>query len=300
MDVRLDLSKVPRSLTTNEQNKSLGESMGLTIPTTDELEIATAHSFPHYSVQLPEWNRLTKNRLPDNVPVEPTYNGNHDLNCPVTLDTRLAPLRPKYPGKLDATRQNESTPNSELDDPLKKIPHPGSDCRHVDPGQAMAGFRADYAKMMAQLKNLEPKANTDGELRESFRRAVATLSDAEELLNGKPGGGGPRGMQRLGLIFEWMLCQVVTIFGEINAALDTGNETAYNTARNAYMDLMHDLDDSEPQTRDRIKSGASGYGLVIKWAYIIPLIHDGRIKGTKVMAKWNPHISSSGIPIPHA
>ena len=108
-------------------------------------------------------------------------------------------------------------------------------------------------------------------------------------------------MQRLRLIFQWTLCQVTTVFGEINAALDNKNEKQYNEARQAYMDLMKDLDDSEPHTGSKLpKAGISGYGKVIKWSYILPLIHGGRIKGAKVMAKWNPHVSSSGIPIPHS
>ena len=67
------------------------------------------------------------------------------------------------------------------------------------------------------------------------------------------------------------------------------------------MELMRDLDDSEPDTRSKPPAaGISGYGKVIKWSYIMPLIHGGRIKGVKVIAKWNPHVSSSGIPIPHS
>jgi hypothetical protein len=56
---------------------------------------------------------------------------------------------------------------------------------------------------------------------------------------------------------------------------------------------------TEPNLDMKIKQSASGYGRAIKWACIDPVIFDGQIVGTRVVAKWNPHICSSGIPIPH-
>jgi hypothetical protein len=49
-----------------------------------------------------------------------------------------------------------------------------------------------------------------------------------------------------------------------------------------------------------VTPGEAGYGKNLQWFYVRPLIHDGIIKGAKIQAKWNPHVSSSGIPIPHA
>jgi hypothetical protein len=268
------------------------------IPTSDELRIATELHFPHYSVQFPEWSKA-KNGLEDNVPEEPTYIlENHPLNCTVSLKKRIGALKGKFSNLDDVTadREDESSPNSETTDPLIKTPHPGSDTRHVDPGTTAVTLRPDFTKFMTEFKRLKTVAKTDGELLEKFDKALFPLGDAENLL-----GKDPKGMQRLKLIFEWALCQVVTIFGEINSALDAQSRTGYENAVKAYVELLRDLDDGEPQTKPKApKSGVSGYGRSIKWAYIVPLIHGGRIKGTKVFAKWNPHISSSGIPIPHA
>jgi len=50
---------------------------------------------------------------------------------------------------------------------------------------------------------------------------------------------------------------------------------------------------------DKTMTMASGYGRAIKWACIDPVIFQGKIVGARVVAKWNPHLSSSGIPIPH-
>ena len=137
---------------------------------------------------------------------------------------------------------------------------------------------------------------------DKFARALSPLQEGQRML-----AANPEGMKRLKLIFQWALCQVVTLFGEINAALDEQNETEYDKAREAYIQLLRDLDDHEPKTKKNLPvkkndkwPSPSGYGRSVKWAYIVPLIHEGRIKGAKVIAKWNPHISSSGIPIPHS
>ena len=276
----------------------------ITIPTTGDLDLAAQLKFPPYSIQLPEWANLGSGpNLPDNVTQEPTYTpGKHALNCTISLKDRIDVLKKKYAvqmGHIEANRQNESAPNSDPGNPLGKVPNPDSDCRHVDPDQAGGTFRGNFSNMMAQFKALEAQAKNDGELAIQFANAKTTLADVANLL--ATGGGGPLGMQRLRLIFQWTLCQVITVFGEINAALDAKSQANYTTARQAYMELMRDLDDSEPNTGPKPPAaGVSGYGKVIKWSYIMPLIHGGRIKGAKVMAKWNPHVSSSGIPIPHA
>ena len=196
----------------------------VTIPTTEELDIAAQSNVPPYAIQLPEWAELIDGKLPDNVPDEPTYTpGKHVLNCSTSLKPRIDILKGKFAGEMghiEANRQNESDRNSEPGDSLEEVPHPDSDCSHVDPGQAGGAFRGDFGKMMGQFRALQAKARTDGELAEKFADANTTLAEVENLL--VTGGRGPLGMQRLRLIFQWTLCQVITVFGEINAALDRG------------------------------------------------------------------------------
>jgi len=279
----------------------------MSIPTSEQLAFATKNHFPHYAEQLPAWKEAEKG-LPDNVSVEPTYNpDHHPLNCTVNLKGRIDALKTKFSGQLgnvDANRPNESAANSDLSDPISHVPHPDSDTRHIDPGQGGGQFRDDFDKLLNDLKQLQEKGRGDGELADKIKRALAPLEDANNMLapvagGGGGGGNGPKGMQRLRLIFQWALCQVITIFGEINLALDTKNQQKYEEARQKYIELLQDMDDAEPETKRKVSPGTSGYGRSIKWSYIIPLIHGGRIKGAKVVAKWNPHISSSGIAIPH-
>lgn len=284
-----------------------------TIPTPDQLAAATAQHFPHYAIQFPPWNQLQLNKLPDNVTTAPSYDlGHHQLSCTTELASRLANVQkafPKETGHLDAQRGNEQSANSEqppgAGDPLKLVPHPGSDCRHVDPGQAGGNFRPRFRAMLQELKDLNEAGKGDGELVDRLGRALQSIGDTDDLLAdgkpGQPGRPGPRGMQRLRLIFQWALCQVITVFGEINAALVANDKDAYERACAEYLRLLRDLDDREPHTKPgQMRPGISGYGRVVKWFYVLPLIHEGRIKGAKVVAKWNPHISSSGIPIPHS
>ena len=87
------------------------------------------------------------------------------------------------------------------------------------------------------------------------------------------------------------------LYGKLNLALRDDNKTDYNIARDNYIKLLKDLDDHEPKT---LTAGDLGYGRALKWVYVSPLIHNGTIKGAKIVAKWNPHLSSSGIPVPHS
>jgi hypothetical protein len=126
------------------------------------------------------------------------------------------------------------------------------------------------------------------------------------------------GMQRLARIFEWVLYRATVLMGELNFHLQREGEYD-NEARMNYINFLRDLDDHEPEKGPKQtplekrenrrgrpesldvskKESASGYGRSIKWTCIDPVIHDGLIKGTRIVAKWNPHISSSGIAIPH-
>lgn len=279
--------------------------------TSNDLNEATDKHFPHYSVQLPEGKVVAAAdyRLTDNVAKEPPYvPEHHPLACTTSLKYRLRTLKGRAKGKYKEKLQmvlredveDESAPNT--DTTFTKNPHPGSDTRHVDPGPSVEPFRTNFTEFMAKFQAIQDSARIDGELMDKFARALLPLQDGQRML-----AANPEGMRRLRLIFQWALCQVVTLFGEINAALDDQNTAEYDDAREAYLQLMRDLDDHEPQTTKNLpvkKNGKwpspSGYGRSVKWAYIVPLIHDGRIKGAKVIAKWNPHISSSGIPIPHS
>jgi|SRR6266850_1378983 len=119
---------------------------------------------------------------------------------------------------------------------------------------------------------------------------------------------GPQsvGMQRLAQVFDWALCRTTALMDALNAAVADGNagKNDYETARTKYLNFLRDLDDHEPE-----KSTApievtdedfrSGYGRALKWTCIDPVITSGRIVGVRVVVKWNPHSSSSGVPIPH-
>jgi hypothetical protein len=264
-------------------------------------DTATSERFPHYAVQLPEWQNAPP-VLKDNIGEEPVFNlSNHPLHCVTSLEPAIKALKAKYPGKADhvwADRNCESEVGEDDGSTISKVPHPGSDFSHVDPGVFNDIQKQGIQKAFKDLKALEGLVSQDGELDTAMRQVLPVLGKAEELLASKS-----KGMQRLKLVFEWVLCRVTSLFGEINAALDEPNrklgQRAYEAARKSYIALLKDLDDHEPRTGS-IAPGMSGYGRAVKWAYILPLIHGGRIKGAKVVAKWNPHISSSGIPIPHA
>jgi hypothetical protein len=212
-------------------------------------------------------------------------------------------LKATYVDKLkhvSTGRAIEDNPNSEPGPDLIKVPHPNSDSSHVDPGVYDEPEKKTIRDAIKALQALQGLASLDGELDRTAKQALAPLERAKELLD-----ADSKGMKRLKLIFEWTLCQVTTLFGEINASLDNPKsaqgKTDYSRARDRYIELLKDLDDREPETGGRGKPipGERGYGHSIKWAYILPIIHGGRIKGAKVVAKWNPHISSSGIAIPH-
>ena len=281
-----------------------------------KLDLATKLNLPHYFWDLPEWKKGDPApEIPDNV-----------VGDDFTDDNPLGNWTDISDKGLDCDRKLESHPNEEgkgQEHPvLKLIPHPLSDCGHVDPGSLGADRaqerqkKRDYRDAIRGLESLmEDGAKRDGALRQLAEKIGPSLKDAWELLvDDEPGGGGnqptriPRGMQRLRLVFEWMLCRVTTIFGDINKGLHDNDQAWYSNARKAYHDLLRDLDDREPGIGKPVQAppppgpiepGVRGYGRAVKWIYILPLIHGGRIKGAKVMAKWNPHISSSGIPIKH-
>lgn len=270
----------------------------------EALDEATKLNFPHFNKLdwLPVWTQSEPAKLKDNIEDPPKISAK-PLNC-VNLPAfkqRIEALRTKYAKQLDhvqAGRPVEFPEQLEEGNKLQKMPHPGADFSHVDKGAFTGDGSNKFQQAMDALKIVRDLAKKDGELNQAIQLALKPLGHAEELLN-----ADPKGMQRLKLVFEWTLCQITTLFGEINAALELGHPGGmdkYNETRKRYIALLEDLDDAEPETRSNLKPGERGYGRAVKWCYFIPLIHDGKIKGAKVMAKWNPHMSSSGVPIPHS
>jgi hypothetical protein len=128
-------------------------------------------------------------------------------------------------------------------------------------------------------------------------------------------GADSPGMKRLALVYEWALYRTTVLMKDLNDSLDKTLEKTrdegqnkgqkdYNDARTNYLNFLRDLDDREPELKDRLleikeKKAPSGYGKALKWACIDPVIFRGRISGARVVIRWNPHSSSNGIPIQH-
>jgi hypothetical protein len=92
---------------------------------------------------------------------------------------------------------------------------------------------------------------------------------------------------------------IVRRLGELVLALQnayTNNPTisAYNQARDNYLAFVRGLDCRQP--------GVPSLGNPVKWVDIVPYVPDDDtcqpIIGLRVVVKWNPHSSSSGIHVP--
>jgi hypothetical protein len=158
------------------------------------------------------------------------------------------------------------------------------------------------------------------------RDAIKTLNPSVLAKLNRIVGLDSPGMKRLGRIFEWALYRATLFMGELNTGLT--NENEYLKARENYINFLRDLDDHEPEKGPKLnprelkeneqkamgvarlqgrptkldaldKKSASGYGGSIKWTCIEPVIFEGKIVGTRVVVKWNPHISSSGVAVNH-
>jgi len=115
-------------------------------------------------------------------------------------------------------------------------------------------------------------------------------------------GPDSAGMKRLALVFEWALCRTTVLMQDLNDALGRG-EAAYEQARVNYINFVKDIDDHEPEKSSepwdvKNKTVRSCYGRALKWSCIEPVIFQGGIVGVRAVVKWNPHSSSSGVPIP--
>jgi len=225
---------------------------------------------PPFNWVPPEWSNQ-KPVLEDVGDLPSSFDNPTPLNCIIPLGpplTKLHDLGGNYEAVLNRVstkRDLEKEVDEEAGPDLEKLPHPGSDFSHEE--------GADEATATGRSTTPAPSA------------AAAGVAN-------------PLGMQRLKLVFEHTLCNVTTCLGQLNAALDDDSQADYMAARKAYMDLLKDLDDHEPPVENQIP-GERGYGRSLKWFYVEPLIRDGKIQGAKVVGKWNPHFSSSGIPIPH-
>lgn len=243
-------------------------------------------SLPYVQIAAPSFNNPDKPPGPGGTP---KLNGGDNfkfrVNNLITNTTHqnnhFVAIRPLEPALDDDTGAT-----------LTKVSHPRSDFRHVDPGFNAAGFQPAIAAM----RNLENPAKADGEANKAMKQALPSLKDLDAMLV-----ANPRGMQRLKLVSDHHMVRIITLFGEINLALaGAGNPGAYKAARDEYIELLNDIDNREPDPVNDIP-GKRGYGRCVQWFYVKPIIHqaDGQIKGAVVQAKWNPHISSSGVPIPH-
>ena len=214
--------------------------------------------------------------------IPPEWTGDED-HPPVLEDT--AAKEPDFPKlQLQCERLGENSPGEDepdqKDGKLKKWPHPCSDFSHIDPDDFTED---DFANTKKKL----------GEASSEFKKLKKFV------------GPDSFGMQRLALVFEFTLCQVRDLLENINSTLrgspkPTKGKGNYEEARKAYIDFLANLDDREPEITGRpVASGKSGYGKAIKWAYFDPVIFDGAIVGVRVIIRWNPHISSNGVPIKH-
>jgi hypothetical protein len=176
----------------------------------------------------------------------------------------------------------------------EKWVHPFSDFRHIDPDE----FSDE------DIEQLGPVTGANAEAFEKLKKVV---------------GGESHGTARLTRVFQWTLWRATVLLNDINKALENQDlaafrldpnqqpatqQTKYEAARNHYISFLTDIDDHEPETKpDAIEPldprFRSAYGRAIKWACIDPVIVGGRIKEARVIIKWNPHLSSSGIAINH-
>jgi len=172
-----------------------------------------------------------------------------------------------FSSHCEAPRHFETGPNQDHGNPgqgrLTKTPHPFSDFSHKHPETASASER-----------DLD---------RERF--------------------------QRLELAYDWVMCRTYKLLSNLNSAateVDKDKQKRdYEVARTNYLDFIRNLDNHEPQEKKGEVNPAKclGYGKVVRWVYIDPIIQEiqGKnvITGVTIVLEWNPHSSSSGIPVQH-
>jgi hypothetical protein len=249
----------------------------LRLPSFEEMQArfdaASGYRIPHYNWIPPEWESLKPHNrgklFADNCADLGDFNPEDDKVKP-----RIAQLKAAFPGMREDPR----------------LPSPFDDFNHTDPEQ----LSDDDIKALAGPPAEKPKE--------------PTLETALKKLRNLAGSQSP-GMTRLEKVFKWILVSFHDLCGELNQALkqEDGKEK-YNELRDLYIERLRDLDDHEPQTKSKgrdgkdlppIGPGSRGYGRIIKWVYVDPVIVSGKIVGLRVIVHWNPHSSSSGVPIVH-
>lgn len=117
--------------------------------------------------------------------------------------------------------------------------------------------------------------------------------------------------QRLKLAFNALASETHRLLSAINEAVmqcdsaDDATWGAYTAARKAYIAFVQNLDNHQPKGKAVDPQKFFGYGKNLKWTLVDPIIErdpTGKtdlnlITGVTIVAEWNPHSSSSGIPI---
>jgi len=200
----------------------------------------------------------------------------------------------------DAGQKADSEPLDKVETvPSKKgWVDPFSDFTHVDNSEFPA---SDLTAIAAQLEANLIAQPGNPEILARLRRLV---------------GAEAPGMKRLERVFDWVLYRTTDLLGDLNTAAKNQSQTEYEEARKNYIEFLKDLDDHEPERKNkkmdplgvdeddpkkikRKKLRKGGYGRTIKWTCISPVIFDGKIYGARVICHWNPHSSSNGIPVQH-
>lgn len=268
------------------------------MPITNQAEIqktfdkASALGIQHYHWFPPELAEIIKAKwkLEDNATDPdsmfhpyPGYSSVQDF-----VDTRTG---------ADVESDENADPETPPGKPRKewKWPKWTADTSHMDPVRVSEDGTEHFSDN--ELQNLEKNLAAKGQKKEA------------KFLNelGRFIGSKTVGMRRLDVIYEWIILRATVLLNDIDKALVAQSSADYESARANYINFLKDLDDHEPGTKQKPldpdskkKTGKSGYGRSIKWTYIAPVIHDGRIHAARIIVHWNPHSSSMGVPIRHS
>lgn len=137
-------------------------------------------------------------------------------------------------------------------------------------------------------------------------------SKFKHLDEGEPGFDGDENqkvMHRLKLVFDFIVCRTRQLCLDINDAvlIYDKDPTAYENASKAYVEFLQNLNERKPKGKPEKKDleSGKGYGKHYRQLFITPKISIPKdsqtplITGAIIVLTWNPHSSSSGIPIKH-
>lgn len=118
-------------------------------------------------------------------------------------------------------------------------------------------------------------------------------------------------LAKLRLVFDFIVCRTAGLCFEINKAVSkydpekSNTCKAYDAAREAYITFVNNLDNPKPKktvSKEDLNQGL-GYGRNYTYIFVVPTIRKfegtALITGVTIILEWNPHSSSSGIPIKH-